>query len=269
MPSSIFHEESIEWCQLGVHCGDPFWIFRGQRKAEWGLETSLERACRALSKNLDRANEVEESILREFRRRFHHYSSHMPGPSEYLQWYSLMQHYGAPTRLLDFTYSRHVAAYFALEEVTEDDKECAIWAINSTWVNKQAVEIYRRNSKDPGFLSRPADDVLERSFAGEVLRRPHQTAVIAINPFQLDERLTIQKGVFLCPGDVTRSFADNLKSLDGHDSKDNVRKFKIHASERVKLLRELYQINISRATLFPGLDGFAQSLRVYHPDALS
>jgi hypothetical protein len=39
----------------------------------------------------------------------------------------LIQHHGGPTRLLDFTHSFYVAAFFALERATED---VAVWAVN-------------------------------------------------------------------------------------------------------------------------------------------
>ena len=38
-----------------------------------------------------------------------------------------MQHHGAPTRLIDFTWSPYVAAFFALERATGD---AAVWAVN-------------------------------------------------------------------------------------------------------------------------------------------
>ena len=44
-------------------------------------------------------------------------------PANRLEWLALMQHYGTPTRLLDFTRSPYVACYFALEELPRTDPD--------------------------------------------------------------------------------------------------------------------------------------------------
>jgi hypothetical protein len=49
-----------------------------------------------------------------------------------------MQHHGAPTRLLDFTYSIYVAAYFALESA---DADAAVWAVNAPWALRTSVAV--------------------------------------------------------------------------------------------------------------------------------
>lgn len=56
-------------------------------------------------------------------------------PEDVIEWLALMQHFGAPTRLLDFTQSPYVATYFAVEDATEDS---VIWAVNESWVRNQA-----------------------------------------------------------------------------------------------------------------------------------
>jgi hypothetical protein len=47
------------------------------------------------------------------------------------------------------------------------------------------------------------------------------------NPLHLNERLTIQQGIFLCPGDIGVSFSENIQAMDGWDSSDNVVKIKL------------------------------------------
>jgi hypothetical protein len=78
--------------------------------------------------------------------------------------------------------------------------------------------------------------------------------------FKLNERLTVQRGVFLAPGDVTVSFVDNLTALTGWDFESNVTCFTIRPDRISKLSEELRDANINDATLFPGLDGFTKSL---------
>jgi len=91
------------------------------------------------------------------------------------------------------------------------------------------------------------------------------TLVRPENPIGLHERLHLQQGVFLCPGNMTISFGDNLKALDGWDNKNNVRKIvcRLDIEHLRKALEKCRRMNISRESLFPGLDGFAQSMK-YH-----
>jgi hypothetical protein len=78
----------------------------------------------------------------------------------------------------------------------------------------------------------------------------------------LNERLTIQKGVFVCPGDVRRPFEENLSAMAGFDRDDYLMKLTVPAAAIKGILEELHDGNVSRATLFPGLDGFSQSLTI-------
>src|SRR5262249_44586262 len=82
------------------------------------------------------------------------------------------------------------------------------------------------------------------------------------NPLLLNERLTIQQGLFLCPGNAAQPFLKNLKEMDGWNSEKNVYKLRLvltHA-KRTEFARKLKSMNLSSAALFPGLDGFARSL---------
>jgi hypothetical protein len=52
-------------------------------------------------------------------------------PSDMLESAALAQHYGIPTRLLDWTHDPFVAAFFSSKNTTVKDGELCIWALNS------------------------------------------------------------------------------------------------------------------------------------------
>lgn len=70
-------------------------------------------------------------MLDDFKYRFPLYDSSKKIDEEnHVEWLALMQHYGAPTRLIDFTSSIFVALHFALDG--SYDKDSVIWAINAS-----------------------------------------------------------------------------------------------------------------------------------------
>src|SRR5438128_12166010 len=71
--------------------------------------------------------EQEERILRIFKRKAIHFLDVVPDREDDFEWLALMQDHGAPTRLLDFSWSPYVAPFFALHHTTA---EGVIWARN-------------------------------------------------------------------------------------------------------------------------------------------
>jgi len=72
-----------------------------------------------------------------------------------------MQHHGAPTRLLDFTYSFYIAAYFALEE---SEKDCAIWALNMKWSVEESKAKFKKGTRAWKFLHEFVTEEKEKQF---------------------------------------------------------------------------------------------------------
>jgi FRG domain len=69
----------------------------------------------------------QNCLLGAFKRRAHQYIPDLPDKEDELEWLALMQHYGAPTRLLDCTTSPYVATFFAATSV-QSPEDSAVWA---------------------------------------------------------------------------------------------------------------------------------------------
>ena len=79
------------------------WIFRGQSYKE-PIMSSLERALEAYNIPLSEAPQIERWMIRDFRRKYEGFDLEIVSEDTFYC-LSLMQHYGCPTRLLDWTYS--------------------------------------------------------------------------------------------------------------------------------------------------------------------
>ena len=91
-----------------------FW-FRGHADATWQLTPRLYRPESQLKL------EDEDEIRNDFKRRGRQLISEALLPANDKEWYSLMQHYGAPTRLLDWTDGSLLGLYFALRSQSGND----------------------------------------------------------------------------------------------------------------------------------------------------
>jgi len=94
---------------LSIISDSPYqhWAFRGQRDASAPLYSALSRYF--MSFRIDRRawRDQEERILRVFKRKAIHFLDHVPDKEDDFEWLALMQDHGAPTRLLDFSWSLH------------------------------------------------------------------------------------------------------------------------------------------------------------------
>jgi hypothetical protein len=249
------------WSEIHDHVKDG-WLYRGHRHFHWNLETSLERYCNRQDVSSHDIPRLERLIIREFKRAYHEFGAQSPDNAAHMEWLALMQHHGAPTRILDFTYSLYVAVYFALEDASGD---AAVWAINPGWAAKQSRALADGKAGADRIGRRWHCSQDEQIFESLFVSPPFVRMVCPLNPFLLNDRLRFQLGAFLVPGDVTCSFANNLEALPDHDRSENVYRLKLSAEMKREALRQLFLMNVTRASLFPGLDGYAQMLGIYHP----
>lgn len=269
-------------------------VFRGHTERNWQLKPTLERAADKYLMFYDYLLSHEYLIFRSFRNVAHQYTSSLPSPKDLLEWMAILQHYGAPTRLLDFTDSLYIASFFAFEQATTD---CAIWCLNRYRLDNFLIERMdrdsawrRRNLALFDYKIDVANKLLD--YENEELRNTikvklfeNKRVVFSVKPDKMHERIAIQKGVFLIQSDLETSFESiliehlklNINDLSETNAMqiefDDLIKNKLnYETGIIKLivprevciegLYDLRNMNINASTLFPGLEGQARSLHL-------
>ncbi len=226
------------------------WAFRGQSDVAWPLQSTLARRFATAKIDPRAFTEQESRILRIFQRKAHLFIDKVPDEEDSFRWLAMMQHHGAPTRLLDFTWSPYVAAFFALENATE---QAAVWAINVRELFGQRVSLGRGRGRSfpPGMREKGN---YEKFFL------PNRFFFLAPGePNVMNQRLIAQSGTFIVPSTLGEPVEDIVKR---YKNWQNVLvKFKLPTVKlRERAMYELYNMNITQYTLFPGLDGLARSM---------
>lgn len=205
-----------------------FW-FRGHGDFRWKITPSAlrystaERRSRALS------------LVWEFRRFAELKLPRPPAVNEDLKWIQLAQHYGLPTRLLDWTQNAAVALYFACLGPKVDG---AVLVINPEDLNRDSIKGERR----------VLDGHLDSHLIAPYLRldgteRKNGKKTIAIHPIWNSERITLQHGAFTLHG--SKRFELSV------DDAPSLVCLPILRDYKVALLNELERIGIFEMSLFP------------------
>jgi hypothetical protein len=231
------------------------WAYRGQSE-NWPLAGSLERLLGDWKASLAHAPRVERQMILEFRRRYR-FDNQVLVRSDLLYCLSVMQHYGLPTRLLECSHSAFVAAKFAVDL---GGGRGTIWCVNTRWCKESAARIVGKQRVQARIARATRDD---RSFVEIYMGNRERKFVLPEKPADLHERLIIQQGTYLCPGNVGVSFVRNVMAMPGWEKDTNVVKLRLRLSkaELQILQRRLARMNATSVELFPGLDGIVRLVR--------
>lgn len=236
------------------------------RRRDSGVYRGMSDVARPLLTSLDQLGgrnpphtktELEGHILRNFTR----YSRPHLKTTPINEWELLVlaQHYGLPTRLLDWSYSPLIAAHFATtNETNESDR--VIWRLDWRMIHREfglpelalriedLQSLFNENESFSPWSLIKAEASL-REFA------------CMIEPPSLDVRIEVQGAVFTLCSDTHQSFADFLAD---HGLEGALRKYILPAKSVGRVRDQLDLIGMDERLIFPGLEGVTARMRRYY-----
>lgn len=195
------------------------WVFRGQPSETWDLKPSAGRG--------DRYDPLfEERVFRAFKKDARlHLHMHLQDTNDW-DWLALAQHFGLPTRLLDWSMNPLVACFFALMEEQHADKNAIVLAY----------------PLDEGQIIDP-----------KTWPQPFQIDRVGfLFPSSLAPRISSQRGIFSVHPRPNEAWLP--KELEGH-------RFIIPAEFRFAFQRKLFRMGVDAAHIWANLEGVCTSLK--------
>ena len=229
----------------------PKYAFRGLSDASYRLETRLIRLGGAYA-------ELERHLLRNFRKYAHR--DFLDSDSVW-HWMAVAQHYGLPTRFLDWTHSPYVALHFATSDIDKFDCDGCIWAVNYAKAHLMLPHEFKRVLMGEGASVFTVEMLSKAVTSLDALDTFGHRLTLFVEPPSLDERIVNQFALFSLVSDPAAVLDD---WLTGHP--DLWWRIIIPAHLKWEIRDKLDQANITERVLFPGLDGLSRWLtRHYSP----
>lgn len=224
-------------------------IWRGQRY-NWPLISKFDRVVKSDRK--EKLKSHSEAFTHAIRGRR---GNNPPELDTEEKIWSLGQHYGLATPLLDWTESPFVAAYFAFEQKIENS---LIGAYNEKILDDKPQRYIYGLSEDIGRWGPSRSKGVE----------PYDHFIKFVRPGSDENpRLLSQRGLYTEPLSADIEIEKIVKLCYAEDKKKKKSriifvKLQIPDTERETCLRNLNRMNINHATLFPDLIGAAEYCNV-------
>jgi FRG domain len=221
--------------------------YRGHQRKHWKLVPGIFRLG-----HFDR--ETEDEIREEFAVRAPALSQHEALPTSVWDFYFLMQHYGAPTRLLDWTESPAIALYFAVRD-NPGYYDSAVWVLDPYTLNQRVIK--KGDVISPSAVgANPKDSARVAPWFPE---RWTKTTIpdlpLAIFPTHIARRISSQRSCFTIHGKLEAGFSRFLAG-----SRPCLKKIVIPAHVVNGIRLDLQNFGIDDTTIFPDLEGLGRAL---------
>jgi hypothetical protein len=183
---------------------------------------------------------------------------------EYLH---LMQHYGFPTRLLDWTEGALIALYFAIR-IPRNDKTPCVWMLNPSWLNYvNDVTIKNEETGEDKSLVLYTDYDALKEFPADLIIKDyyldeHNLAdlPVAVFPPHIDPRIVAQKSVFTIHGRLKDGFNVLFKKYP----EAQICMLRISSDQEMikkAMIPELNRLGMTETTIFPDLEGLSREIQ--------
>lgn len=181
--------------------------------------------------------------------------------NDYKGWLEIAQHYGVPTRLLDFTENPLISLYFAC--VHNLDKDGVVWLINEYAFNQIIA-----NNYGP-MLIKDLMFIINSIITNEILMPQGISKYeypLIYKPYYREERMNLQSSLFMLWGHNQRELEElmpkNYMNLDSIPNPESIMgKIKIPREEKQNILAQLNMMGINEKSIYPGLDGIGKYIR--------
>jgi hypothetical protein len=226
--------------------------FRGHSKRSYRLEPGVYRDdFTAQARSLPGGNlenkrlNLEREMLSEFRTA----GAALLNPNQVVPLYFIAQHYGMPTRLLDWTANPLAGLFFAVSENDDDDGD--VYVMEPTQVmpkpdpnNKDEPPRYVRTMRHPYVV-----DAIGVSFWHEP-QRVWPPLVLPVRPDSETGRIGLQSSLFtLHMHNITPKTNPTLARI------------RIPAGKKPDLREELHRLNINQFSIYNDLDHLSKEIR--------
>lgn len=218
----------------------PAW-YRGHADASWRLQPHYDRLKKPLK---------ETDLLNRFRQNANLLLDHAPGAPFDFGWMFLMQHYGVPTRLLDWSESPLVALYFVIEDANPRNrkKDGALWILFP-------LELNKHSTKTQVYIPSFEDEWLANySVAQYSKEKDNGILPLAAMATRNNPRIQAQLGVFT----ISHLKKAAIEDIEGGQ---HCIKLTVPVAAKESLRQELRILGLTRFQVFPELASIGDNLR--------
>ncbi|RYZ79832.1 MAG: FRG domain-containing protein, partial [Proteobacteria bacterium] len=224
--------------------------YRGCRNTAFTLQPTLYR--HPDKKNILDIADLESSITTRFVQRSLPFLSR-PLTDDWDKLF-LMQHYGVPTRLLDWSENPFVSIYFSLVSSSLDAVDACLWMCNPAAWNHAALNHigYKGGVLDPG------NSAIRGYAPGSAFSEMPKVPIMIYGSYN-SPRIVAQRGGFALFGQGTEPMETVF--IDQQFPAGALTKIQIPHSNVDEIRQSLFRKGFTESVVFPDLEGLAKELR--------